>query len=326
MGYIENIFEKAKKRQNIETIARLVSPHGEKRGQEWISFNPNRVARRLGSFSINLKTGKWADFAQNIVGGDIISYYGYVKNLNNLQAAREILNEPERNNFSPKIENPIEKQEKNKDYINKLLEESYPLTKNTVGIKYLRNRKIFLKPPDSIRYHPNLKHFSGSYHPALLSKVTKIENNDIIALHRTYLTREGEKAPIEPNKMLISSPKKGGVLLTEKNKKFDRIYLTEGIETGLSLKELLQMKNTKNYIIIAILSTTNLKHIKFKKDWIRNKTIYITMDNDNAGKKAAKEKETSLLREGISCKNFQLKSFNDYNELLIKIRQELTIY
>ena len=37
------------------------------------AFNPRRADRHLGSFQINVRTGKWADFATGDRGGDLIS-------------------------------------------------------------------------------------------------------------------------------------------------------------------------------------------------------------------------------------------------------------
>jgi hypothetical protein len=49
--------------RRIETLARELAADGERRGQEWVARNPNRADNKLGSFSINLTTGKWSDFA-----------------------------------------------------------------------------------------------------------------------------------------------------------------------------------------------------------------------------------------------------------------------
>jgi hypothetical protein len=37
---------------------------------EYIVLNPRRADNHLGSFSINLRTGCWADFSSNDRGGD----------------------------------------------------------------------------------------------------------------------------------------------------------------------------------------------------------------------------------------------------------------
>ncbi|HEV2680937.1 MAG TPA: VapE domain-containing protein [Rhodanobacter sp.] len=54
-------------------------PDGKKQGHEWVARNPNRADRSPGSFSVNMKTGKWADFAAGESGGDLVSLYAYLE-------------------------------------------------------------------------------------------------------------------------------------------------------------------------------------------------------------------------------------------------------
>src|SRR5215203_2320581 len=56
-------------------------PDGRKQGAEWIARNPTRTDRRPGSFSVNLRTGRWADFATGERGGDVISLAAYLHGL-----------------------------------------------------------------------------------------------------------------------------------------------------------------------------------------------------------------------------------------------------
>ncbi len=71
---------------------RLLSTNGRKEGNEWSCLNPTRSDRKLGSFKVNLVTGQWADFATGDKGGDFISLWAYVRGLNQIKAARELLN------------------------------------------------------------------------------------------------------------------------------------------------------------------------------------------------------------------------------------------
>ena len=48
-------------------------PDGRKQGAEWVARNPMRSDRRPGSFSVNTRTGRWADFATGDRGGDVVS-------------------------------------------------------------------------------------------------------------------------------------------------------------------------------------------------------------------------------------------------------------
>lgn len=63
---------------NSESILRRWLPDGCRRGSEWVARNPRRADRRLGSFKINLRTGRWGDFATNDHGGDLISLAAYL--------------------------------------------------------------------------------------------------------------------------------------------------------------------------------------------------------------------------------------------------------
>lgn len=53
-------------------------PDGKLEGHEYKALNPNRSDKRLGSFSINVHSGSWADFADDAKGGDLISLYAYL--------------------------------------------------------------------------------------------------------------------------------------------------------------------------------------------------------------------------------------------------------
>lgn len=68
-------------------------PDGFRRGNEWVARNPNRADNRPGSFSVNMRSGAWADFAVGgeAEGGDLIGLYAYLFHANdNGAAAREL--------------------------------------------------------------------------------------------------------------------------------------------------------------------------------------------------------------------------------------------
>ena len=65
-------------------------PKGRRRGREFVAINPRRADRTLGSFSINLATGKWADFACGACGGDPISLAAYLGGIGQAEAARRL--------------------------------------------------------------------------------------------------------------------------------------------------------------------------------------------------------------------------------------------
>jgi hypothetical protein len=68
-------------------LARFL-PGGKVVRLEYVVRNPKRVDHHLGSFSINVTTGRWADFATGDHGGDLISLVAYLKNIHQIEAAR----------------------------------------------------------------------------------------------------------------------------------------------------------------------------------------------------------------------------------------------
>jgi hypothetical protein len=65
-------------------------PGGRREGSEWVSLNPLRHDSRLGSFKVNLRTGKWCDFATDARGGDLTSLAAYLFNLSQFDAAMRV--------------------------------------------------------------------------------------------------------------------------------------------------------------------------------------------------------------------------------------------
>jgi hypothetical protein len=57
---------------------------------EWVAINPTRADKRRGSFKVNLRTGRWSDFAVEASGGDLIALAVYLFRLTPGQAAVKI--------------------------------------------------------------------------------------------------------------------------------------------------------------------------------------------------------------------------------------------
>ncbi len=92
--YNSNIFEDA--HRVINSIGKLnfirnLLPNGRLEAGEFVALNPLRIDKKLGSFRINIISGRWADFATNDRGGDLISLYAYLKGISNYKAACEIV-------------------------------------------------------------------------------------------------------------------------------------------------------------------------------------------------------------------------------------------
>ena len=65
-------------------------PGGRQEGHEYIARNPRRADRNLGSFRINMSTGRWSDFATGDKGGDVVSLAAYLADIGQAEAARRL--------------------------------------------------------------------------------------------------------------------------------------------------------------------------------------------------------------------------------------------
>ena len=71
----------------LPTLLRRWLPDGRIEGNEYVARNPRRLDRHRGSFKINLRTGRWADFACDARGGDPVSLFAYLNGLSQTEAA-----------------------------------------------------------------------------------------------------------------------------------------------------------------------------------------------------------------------------------------------
>lgn len=84
-------FDKLRAALDPATVLPEWLPDGKRAGGEWVARNPTRADRKAGSFSINLRTGAWGDFATGDEGGDLISLWAYLRHDNdNGKAARDL--------------------------------------------------------------------------------------------------------------------------------------------------------------------------------------------------------------------------------------------
>src|SRR5450755_588943 len=69
---------------------------------------------------------------------------------------------------------------------------------------YLRSRGLHISAQSVLRFHSGLKHPSGGVWPAMVALVTRGVDGAQIAIHRTFLARDGSgKGPIDPAKMML---------------------------------------------------------------------------------------------------------------------------
>jgi hypothetical protein len=78
-------------RAALTALPRLLErwlPGGRIDGAEYVALNPRRSDQRLGSFRVNTRTGRWADFAvDGVRGGDLVSLAAYLGCIGQTEAA-----------------------------------------------------------------------------------------------------------------------------------------------------------------------------------------------------------------------------------------------
>ena len=75
---------------HADVLVRRWLPDGRREGAEWVAINPTRADNRKGSFKVNLRTGRFSDFATGDSGGDLIALAAYLFHLDQAEAARKI--------------------------------------------------------------------------------------------------------------------------------------------------------------------------------------------------------------------------------------------
>ncbi len=81
---------KAASLASIDAVLNRWAPGGKRQGHEYLPTNPTRSDSKPGSFSINLNTGAWGDFATRDKGGDLVSLVAYVDGVKQSEAAERL--------------------------------------------------------------------------------------------------------------------------------------------------------------------------------------------------------------------------------------------
>ncbi len=226
--------------------------------------------------------------------------------LENFKHSRRFQNDYKQNNASDGFDKS--------QFIAKILQESCPI-EGTLAERYLRQTRGISCPLSStLKYHSNLYHSpSKQLFPAMVGVVTDFAGLNITAIHRTYLNHYANKAEIENNKMMFGKVCGGGVFLNRSSNMV--LVVSEGIETGLSLKEFYPDTN-----VVATLSTAGMKAFILPEPAGK---LIIGIDNDTAGMQAGNALATRAYANGWEVSVITPPEANrDWNDFLIKTKQD----
>jgi hypothetical protein len=161
--------------------------------------------------------------------------------------------------------------------------------------------------PDDLRASASAYNFTtGKYHPAMIAAV-RDKAGDIIGIHQTFLTPEGQKISGVgvKAKLFVGAVAGGAIRLAPVQ---DRAAICEGIENSLSIMQMLK---------IPAWASGTASNIPELPNSIRE--VIIGQDNDPAGVKYAQKMAQYYLAEGRQVEIIKPPAaYKDFNNLIQK--------
>ena len=171
---------------------------------------------------------------------------------------------------------------------------------------YLAVRGLTPPLPYSLRFHRGLRHPSGGRWPCMVALVTQGDVGSPLAIHRTFLARDGgRKAPVDPARMMLGPCRGGAVRLGVPDQ---LLMVGEGIETCLAAMQ------ATGHPAWAALSTAGLRALDLPE------TVYeviVLADGDEQGEAAAKDCALRWMRRGRRVRIARPTRGLDFNDILL---------
>jgi len=203
------------------------------------------------------------------------------------------------------IERPDQDDAKRSEFALAIWQSAQPANGTPVET-YLASRGLNLPPPNSLRFHAGLKHPSGGSWPAMVALVTRGSDGMPLAIHRTFLARNGAgKAPVDPQKMMFGPCRGGAVCLAASG---DVLMVGEGIETCLAAIQ------ATGHPAWAALSTSGLRAFDLPRD-VRE--VIVLADGDEPGEAAARDCALRWKWEGRRVRIARPPQGMDFNDMLV---------
>lgn len=177
-----------------------------------------------------------------------------------------------------------------------LWREAHPVMRGDAVWRYLENRGLHQqKPPVDIRTHEALLYWDEDVgqarFPAMLARMTDADGI-VTAVHRTYLTEDGVKAPVAvPKKITATSSIRGAVV--QLGEPDAVLGIAEGIETALAAAEWFEMA------VWAAIGAENLANFSAVPAGVRRVVIFADNDANFVGQEAAYRLAKRLVSSGF---------------------------
>jgi hypothetical protein len=276
---------------------------GKFEGDEFVALNPSRDDGKPGSFKINVKSGRWSDFATGESGGDIVSYYAHVNSLKDncaypqQEAANRIARDLAELAKNGRLDRCLDKEQEpvnckvKPDYASVLWHTADEITLLSM-IPYLKGRGIGgasnSKEAD-VRLHGAVPDGDVG-RPALIFACREQPGHKLRAIQRIYLSDDlSAKASIKVPKRALGAYKGCAIWLGSET---DTLVIVEGPEDGLSLREA-----GCSFVACAI-TAGNLANLAIPA---AVKRVVLFQDNDEAGEKGAKTAAAKYASQGLEA-------------------------
>lgn len=258
---------------NAEAVCRTYLPKGRRQGRYWICGDVHGTPGR--SLYVQLfgeRAGKYTDGATG-EHGDLLDLIMANQDLDFRAAcdeARAFLRLPTVSAMRTEAPAPAGSSEAAR----RLFAASKPI-RGTLAEAYLRQRGIALSADVSaLRFHPRCFYRAPSGRqiwPALIAGVTDGSGN-VTGVHRTWLSPDGGKAPLDQPRRALGHLAGNGVRFGTVT---DTMLAAEGLETALALKMIIP-----DMPVMAALSAAHLAALIWPPELRR---LYVARDNDEAG-------------------------------------------
>jgi hypothetical protein len=302
--------------QNAESVCRHYLSAGRREGSYWIvgdlQNTPGRslFVRLTGPTSGAGASGKWTDSATGEHGDllDIIRERTGITRFPDLLAeARAHLGRPQPVLPAATVQRTTKSPSGTSEAASRLFAASLSLAGSLAEV-YLRARGITQAvPSSSLRFHPKCWHRDEGQtrpvpRPALIAAVTD-GAGALQGVHRTWLAPDGQdKAAVDTPRRAMGHILGNAVRIVPADQ---TLVLGEGIETMLSIR-----LAAPSLPVWAALSSSHLGAVLLPAGLQR---LYIAIDRDPAGQRAAERLTARATEAGIAVRVFEprLGDFND---------------
>jgi len=285
---------KRKYRGNPLPILRELVGQGRVEGSDYVALNPRRKDVKLGSFRIDISTGRFHDFATGDSGGSVIDLVMFVYNCGIVDAARRL-----EDLFPFLARQPLAVQgtlAKKKE-----VDICYIWRKSIIADhEYLKNKKISLG-------NALVNSYKGQ------SRLVIPLTDSIPSNHTEFTIKALQFIDKDGNKRFSGSFKGLFHIASDYERSKDVVVIAEGYATARSIAE------STTFCVIAAMSSCNMKNVveKISKQ-LPDSRIVIAADNDEAGRNAA---------QGVSdIPNVKIvyptQGFKDFNDMYQVVGEE----